>query len=196
MRWQAACLIFSFIFSSQAQTAYFVITPSTQHGEDLVCSYEICKEAGSKFSFCAYCRIPVAKRGFKHHCLQSGHDDGSSEKPIKPTKQLSKNDAPRDEHTNDDLLRVRMEKWDKLLESRPSKYDSERLASWIKQVFDVSSIGTVMDGEGGAGPSGIARSEEEVIAALIDSFVSNLETTSCDSKDMNQKESKKRKISF
>lgn len=39
--------------------------PSTvQHGEELICSYEACRNAGIKFRYCASCRIPVAKRNF------------------------------------------------------------------------------------------------------------------------------------
>lgn len=184
-----------------SKTAYFVISPSTQHGDDLVCSYESCNDAGSKFSFCAYCSVPVARRGFRAHCLQSGHDGGSSEKGLPTgTRQLSSeniiSDASRDGNPKISS-KDRMEQWDMLLEKRPSNGDSEGLASWIKQVFDVSSIDTVMEEDHGVtSPSGITRSEEEVITTLIDSVVSTLGTSNCYSNDMTTKQPKKRKISF
>jgi len=41
-----------------------VIPHNVRHGEDLICSYEQCRNAGNKFRYCAECRIPVAKRNF------------------------------------------------------------------------------------------------------------------------------------
>ncbi|KAL3917107.1 MAG: hypothetical protein SGILL_004868 [Bacillariaceae sp.] len=46
------------------RSAHFVIPHSIRHGEDLVCSYEECRNAGNKFRYCSECRIPVAKRNF------------------------------------------------------------------------------------------------------------------------------------
>ena len=52
------------LFCISPQTAHFVIPHNIRHGEDLVCSYEACRNAGNKFRYCAECRIPVAKRNF------------------------------------------------------------------------------------------------------------------------------------
>jgi hypothetical protein len=35
-----------------------------QHGEELICSYDACRNAGIKFRYCSHCRVPVAKRNF------------------------------------------------------------------------------------------------------------------------------------
>ena len=188
-----------FLLSVPAQTAYFVVSLSTQHGEDLECSYKSCADSGSKFSFCAYCRIPVAKRGFKAHCVQSGHGGDSLENST-PSRLSSETnvseDASDDENTNN-RIQDRMEKWDMLLRKRPSKDQSELLASWIKQVFDVSSIDSGMEQNHGATSSSeTAGSEEAVVTALIDSVVSNLKTSNCYSTDLNPKQAKKRKFSF
>lgn len=141
----------------------------------------------------------MAKRGFRAHCLQPGHDGGLSENAVSNRQSSEKNvsgkDASRDERTN--ILNARMEKWDMLLEKRPSKDQGAQLASWIKEVFDVSSIDIGMDQDDGANnPSEIFGSEEAVIGALIDSVVSNLDTSNCYSKDMDPKPSKRRKMSF
>jgi len=56
------------------QTAYFVISPSIKHGEELICSYEDCRKVGIKFKYCAFCKVPVAKRNF-----QKRHKHGGSE---------------------------------------------------------------------------------------------------------------------
>ena len=55
----------------QFAQAHFVVPPNIQHGDELVCSYPACRDAGVKFCFCTHCRIPVAKRNFRirhNHC--------------------------------------------------------------------------------------------------------------------------------
>jgi hypothetical protein len=55
----------------QFQKAHFVIPSDIQHGDELICSYPACRDAGVKFCFCTHCRIPVAKRNFRirhNHC--------------------------------------------------------------------------------------------------------------------------------
>jgi len=50
------------------KTAYFVIPEDIKHGTELVCSYFACRNAGIKFRYCVYCKLPVAKRNFaKRH---------------------------------------------------------------------------------------------------------------------------------
>lgn len=51
-----------------SQTAYFVVPEGVKHGTELVCSYFACRNAGIKFRYCVYCKLPVAKRNFaKRH---------------------------------------------------------------------------------------------------------------------------------
>lgn len=40
-----------------------------KHGKELVCSFPQCRDSGIKFCYCAYCRVPVARRNFRlrHH---------------------------------------------------------------------------------------------------------------------------------
>jgi hypothetical protein len=55
----------------QFAQAHFVVPQNIQHGDELVCSYSACRDAGVKFCFCTHCRIPVAKRNFRirhNHC--------------------------------------------------------------------------------------------------------------------------------
>mmetsp|Transcript_2731 Transcript_2731/g.6288 ORF Transcript_2731/g.6288 Transcript_2731/m.6288 type:complete len:894 (-) Transcript_2731:257-2938(-) len=49
-----------------ARTAYFVVPPSIQHGDELMCSFPACRSAGCKFRWCAVCKVPVAKRNFRN----------------------------------------------------------------------------------------------------------------------------------
>jgi len=58
-----------------AKTAYFSIPDGTEHGQDLVCSHQLCREQGVKFQFCAFCQCPVAKRNFRNRHL---HIDGTN----------------------------------------------------------------------------------------------------------------------
>ena len=67
------------------QTAYFIIPEDMDHGEELICSYPRCRNAGIKFRYCKQCRIPVAKRNFRDRhrhgfgevCALPGDDDES-----------------------------------------------------------------------------------------------------------------------
>jgi hypothetical protein len=64
------------------QTAYFVIPEDIKHGTELYCSYFACRNAGIKFRYCVYCKLPVAKRNFaKRH---------------RHTGKISSVDLPRD----------------------------------------------------------------------------------------------------
>jgi hypothetical protein len=45
-----------------------VIPEDIKHGAELVCSYNACRNAGTKFRYCVQCSLPVAKRNFfKRH---------------------------------------------------------------------------------------------------------------------------------
>lgn len=61
-----------------------MIPQNVRHGEDLVCSYEACRKAGSKFRYCAECRIPVAKRNFHQR-----HGHGLACAPVSESKPVA-----------------------------------------------------------------------------------------------------------
>lgn len=55
------------------KTAYFVIPENVEHGEELICSYFACRNAGIKFRYCTHCKVSVSIadiccRG-SHRCL-------------------------------------------------------------------------------------------------------------------------------
>lgn len=61
------------------KTAYFVIPDGIEHGDELVCSFPACRQAGVKFRYCVDCKVPVAKRNFRnrHRHGVPGGDEGS-----------------------------------------------------------------------------------------------------------------------
>src|SRR5210317_1495664 len=61
------------------KTAYFVIPDGIEHGDELMCSYPACRQAGVKFRYCLHCKVPVAKRNFRnrHRHGVPGGDGGS-----------------------------------------------------------------------------------------------------------------------
>jgi hypothetical protein len=64
-----------------------------KHGEELICSYFACRNAGIKFRYCSHCKVPVAKRNFrKRHKhggedIAMGADDSGGEDDIIPVKK-------------------------------------------------------------------------------------------------------------
>lgn len=54
------------------KTAYFVIPENVKHGEELICSYFACRNAGIKFRYCSHCKVPVAKRNFRKRHKHGG----------------------------------------------------------------------------------------------------------------------------
>ena len=64
------------------KTAYFVIPDGIEHGDELVCNYPACRQAGVKFRYCLHCKIPVAKRNFRNrhrHGVPGGSPGSDSE---------------------------------------------------------------------------------------------------------------------
>ncbi|KAL7553091.1 hypothetical protein ACHAWF_018940 [Thalassiosira exigua] len=64
------------------KTAYFVIPDGIEHGDELMCSYPACRQAGVKFRYCLHCKVPVAKRNFRNrhrHGVPGGDDECSSD---------------------------------------------------------------------------------------------------------------------
>ena len=56
------------------KTAYFVIPENVKHGEELICSYFACRNAGIKFRYCSHCKVPVAKRNFRKRHKHGGEE--------------------------------------------------------------------------------------------------------------------------
>lgn len=56
------------------KTAYFVIPENVRHGEELICSYFACRNAGVKFRYCSHCKVPVAKRNFRKRHRHGDND--------------------------------------------------------------------------------------------------------------------------
>jgi hypothetical protein len=70
-------------------TAYFVIPENVKHGEELICSYFACRNAGIKFRYCSHCKVPVAKRNFRKR-----HKHGGEAVPIKGDDSGGEEDVP------------------------------------------------------------------------------------------------------
>jgi hypothetical protein len=51
-----------------------VIPENVKHGEELICSYFACRNAGIKFRYCSHCKVPVAKRNFRKRHKHGGED--------------------------------------------------------------------------------------------------------------------------
>eukprot|EP00814_Leptocylindrus_danicus_P001366 CAMPEP_0116004296 /NCGR_PEP_ID=MMETSP0321-20121206/522_1 /TAXON_ID=163516 /ORGANISM="Leptocylindrus danicus var. danicus, Strain B650" /LENGTH=522 /DNA_ID=CAMNT_0003472579 /DNA_START=27 /DNA_END=1595 /DNA_ORIENTATION=+ len=58
------------------ETAYFELTPDMEHGAELICSYDLCRNCGIKFRYCKFCKAPVAKRNFQK--LHSHAEDAAN----------------------------------------------------------------------------------------------------------------------
>jgi len=66
------------------KTAYFIIPPNIEHGDELLCSFPSCKSAGAKFRYCLHCKVPVAKRNFRNrhkHGNMGMSDKGKKKEP-------------------------------------------------------------------------------------------------------------------
>lgn len=89
------------------KTAYFVIPEDVKHGEELICSYFACRNAGIKFRYCSHCKVPVAKRNFRKRHKHGGEivgdkgdDSGDDDTPTKGIP--SQITAGREEEVEDD----------------------------------------------------------------------------------------------
>lgn len=65
-----------------------------KHGEELICSYFACRNAGIKFRYCSQCKVPVAKRNFRKRHKHGGDpiaggkgDDSGGEEENAATKK-------------------------------------------------------------------------------------------------------------
>ncbi|KAL3802029.1 hypothetical protein ACHAW5_001834 [Stephanodiscus triporus] len=79
------------------KTAYFVIPDSIEHGDELMCSYPSCRQAGVKFRYCLQCKVPVAKRNFRNRHRHGvpggeGEDCGSSDEDDE-SEEMTSEDA-------------------------------------------------------------------------------------------------------
>ena len=70
------------------KTAYFVVPDGIEHGDELMCSYPACRQAGVKFRYCLHCKVPVAKRNFRNrhrHGVPGG--DGASDAEVESSEE-------------------------------------------------------------------------------------------------------------
>ncbi|GMH93065.1 hypothetical protein TrVE_jg7791 [Triparma verrucosa] len=119
------------------QTAYFIVKKGTPHGTLLKCSHPYCSEAGWKFRFCMFCKLPVAKRNFtKRH---SHLPDQGGKKAPEPTSEEGQRILEELEQP------VRLSKRERgfvgLLDTRPLKgspaYD-EKMKTWLESCVEKS----------------------------------------------------------
>lgn len=79
------------------KTAYFVIPENVEHGEELICSYFACRNAGIKFRYCTHCKVPVAKRNFRKrhkHGKSSSGNDGEEDEDVEDEEEVPKPKPP------------------------------------------------------------------------------------------------------
>ena len=62
------------------KSAYFIIPPNIEHGDELLCSFPLCRSAGAKFRYCLHCKVPVAKRNFRN---RHKHGKGTATTTVK-----------------------------------------------------------------------------------------------------------------
>mmetsp|Transcript_38024 Transcript_38024/g.38372 ORF Transcript_38024/g.38372 Transcript_38024/m.38372 type:complete len:298 (-) Transcript_38024:357-1250(-) len=62
-----------------AMSAIFTVDPTAvSHGDELICSYDACRNCGVKFLWCKTCQGPVPKRNFKNRHSHDRHHTASS----------------------------------------------------------------------------------------------------------------------
>ena len=97
------------------KTAYFVISPNIQHGDELVCSFPSCRSAGAKFRYCLHCKVPVAKRNFRNR-HKHGNICGDKKKALntpespEESSQEKKGDETCEEEESDSFAMDKNEK--------------------------------------------------------------------------------------
>ena len=89
------------------KTAYFVIPENVKHGEELICSYFACRNAGIKFRYCSHCKVPVAKRNFRKRHKHGGEivddkDDDTGDEETLNKGIPSQITASREEEVDED----------------------------------------------------------------------------------------------
>eukprot|EP00578_Thalassiosira_sp_NH16_P022737 CAMPEP_0181099268 /NCGR_PEP_ID=MMETSP1071-20121207/12570_1 /TAXON_ID=35127 /ORGANISM="Thalassiosira sp., Strain NH16" /LENGTH=1044 /DNA_ID=CAMNT_0023181921 /DNA_START=219 /DNA_END=3353 /DNA_ORIENTATION=- len=77
------------------KTAYFIIPPTIEHGDELLCSFPSCRSAGAKFRYCLHCKVPVAKRNFRNRHKHGNM--GGLDKKKSAIGSLKSPEGPRDE---------------------------------------------------------------------------------------------------
>jgi hypothetical protein len=96
------------------KTAYFIIPPTIEHGDELLCSFPSCRSAGAKFRYCLHCKVPVAKRNFrnrhKHGSMgvldkkKAGGNPTSPQGEERTNPMVGTSEAVSAAHVNGDLL--------------------------------------------------------------------------------------------
>jgi hypothetical protein len=125
------------------KSAYLSISKNTRHGDKMICSHQFCREGGHKFIFCSTCRIPVAKRKFKHHAhlsqISSAASSSTATHARGETDSVQSDSSVSASMEQDIPSPKRVEAWNRLLLTRPPKDDREAFAKWMEDIFLVSS---------------------------------------------------------
>lgn len=84
-----------------------MIPENVKHGEELICSYFACRNAGIKFRYCSHCKVPVAKRNFRKRHKHGGEaiprgDDSGGEEEVDKKGIPSQITASREEAADAD----------------------------------------------------------------------------------------------
>ena len=152
----------TFLRSPCVQTAYFVIPENVKHGEELICSYFACRNAGIKFRYCSHCKVPVAKRNFRKRHKHGGDIDIPSANAAQNAKKgipsqittsasreevavdgissQSADDSAEAGAPRDQISSSRKARWASLLGKRPSSKKKEEMSAWISEVMKVSDL--------------------------------------------------------
>lgn len=88
------------------KTAYFVIPDGIEHGDELICSFPACRQAGVKFRYCVDCKVPVAKRNFRNrhrHGVPGGDEESVSGEDEDDTGDEDETKPEGDDPTNGNI---------------------------------------------------------------------------------------------
>ena len=122
------------------KSAYFTISKNTKHGDKMICSHQFCREGGNKFIYCSTCRIPVAKRKFKHHAHTAQRSSPSTATKAHGEIETVQSCSSTSACTEQDVsLSKQVEAWNRLLLTRPPKEDRDAFTKWMEEIFIVST---------------------------------------------------------
>lgn len=167
------------------QTAYFVIPENVKHGEELICSYFACRNAGIKFRYCSHCKVPVAKRNFRKRHKHGGEDvvrgaddSGGEEEPTGVKKGIPAHIMADQNHDNMEADALSSQSADSnpqeksdlgvrrgLVQSSMRSFEKKKKPA-VAEVAEAAAAAAVVPEEGAAGTK-ISTDRKERWAALL-----------------------------
>ena len=116
-----------------------------KHGTELLCSYFTCRNAGIKFRYCVYCKLPVAKRNFAKRHKHAGKKHPDDPTSSDSTAQNDTNRATEDDSAPRCIIIEEKEK-QKKDDGTPQNKDSsseekcveEKLVNEVNSTHDIS----------------------------------------------------------